>query len=328
MIYKNLHCNFLALSLIAVLITILYSCDTLESDVKPKNGDIDVSNTEAYVLSKGSTYIDLRSMIKTSDKVKLDITSQPNKGNLTEVGVGLLRYTPFSTIKRGRDSFTFSIYNNDRLLLSDSVVIIVENDTTDLPCGIYPQTDNVYLSTTGTVEVNVLVNDRICGDSANLVVEIYRPNNSFPPRHGSATVSGSVVKYVANNTFIDNDSFLYKVYSKTDTASVGYGEVIVRKKLACSLKVLNDYFQFKKDSTVYDTLHLAIFKNDNRCDSVDNSTYFNILRQPKHGNLLNKPYGIDYILKTPSKGPLSDSLVYEVCASQQCHSGAVKIEIK
>lgn len=328
MIYKNLHHKFLALSLATVLMSILYSCDSLDGDVKPENGGVDISNTEAYVVSNGSTYIDLRSMIKTSDKVKLDITSQPNKGNLTEMGTGLLRYAPFSTIKRGRDSFTFSIYNNGRLLLSDSVVIIVENDTTELPCGIYPQNDYVYMSAAGTLQVNVLANDRICGDSANLVVEIYRPNNSFLPHHGSATVSGSVVKYTANTTFVDGDSFLYKVYSKTDTTYVGFGEVIVRKKQACSLKVLDDYFRFKKDSIVYDTLHLTIFKNDNRCDSLDNNSSVNILRQPKHGNLLSKPYGIDYILKSPLEGTLSDSLVYEVCVLQQCRSGVVKIEIK
>lgn len=323
-------------------LVLLYACDAVEHDVTPGGTDVEVVGTEVVILSNGSAYIDLYSKIKTKSAVRLDIASQPLNGNLSELGTGFLRYSPDEHFVKGRDAFAFAVYDeNNHLLTSDSLVIIVEDDTTNLPCGIYPQDDYVYEIAAAPVLVNVVANDILCGDSANLILEVYRPNNSFPPYAGTATVvSNSIIKYTPGSNFSGSDEFIYKLSSPTDSSLVGFAVVHISAAAPCNFIVRDDTVMFDADSllvdpdsVVSDSLRLYplyVLNNDVLCDSAGTGHSFTITHFPEHGNAY---YGTEApIVYAFPQGTVpagfADSLVYRVCIDQRCAYGSVRIGVK
>lgn len=320
-------------------LVLLYACDAVEHDVTPGGPDVDVVGTEVVILSNGSAYIDLYSKIKTRSAIRLDIDSQPRKGNLSELGTGFLRYSPDQHFVKGRDAFAFSVYDeNNRLLISDSLVIIVKDDTTGLPCGIYAREDFVYQATAAPVFVNVLANDILCGDSANLVLEIYRPNYEFPPHAGTATVlSNHTIRYTPGSNFSGSDEFIYKVSSPFDSSLVGFAIVHISSQDSCNFEVNDDYYSFDADSLIADTaashgvVRLFVLNNDILCDSSSTEYSFSIVEFPDRGTAYYESAdAIGYIFPQnaiPEPG-YTDSLVYRVCIDQRCRYGKARIYVR
>src|SRR6187549_3090627 len=80
--------------------TIFLLCDVLEQDMdlqKPINVTAD---NEVFVRPGSSTLIDLNSKVQTNQTVTLELTSQTRYGNLTDLGKGLLQYSPNSGTSR------------------------------------------------------------------------------------------------------------------------------------------------------------------------------------------------------------------------------------
>ncbi len=102
----------------ALFIAIIFAaCDVLEQDPSPVKPSIEIKDNEFHILSNGTAYIDLHSMVKTNGKINFNISSQPNNGNLSEAAKGLLRYAPDNNFGRGRDSFTLSVFDDGGGLL-------------------------------------------------------------------------------------------------------------------------------------------------------------------------------------------------------------------
>jgi hypothetical protein len=334
--------SLLTKALLFSLPALFYACDAVDHDATPGGPAVEVVGTEVIILSNGSAYIDLYSKIRTKGTVRLDIASQPRKGDLSEVGTGFLKYSPDEDFTHGRDAFAFSVYDeNNRLLKSDSLVIIVEDDATNLPCGIYPQDDYVY-HVAGPVQINVRANDFLCADSMNLILEVYRPDNSFPPYAGTATVlSNDVIQYTPGSNFSGSDEFIYKVFSANDSSLVGFAVVHISSEVACNFVVNDDEYAFSVDSLShydslsldsirYDTLQLYVLSNDILCDSTGTGHSFSIVQYPVHGTAYySNAAPIGYVFPhNGSSTTFTDSLVYRICVDQRCKVGRVKINVQ
>jgi hypothetical protein len=318
--------NWLQAIMIVAIAMLSYSCDVLQDDDPSTDSQVEISNDKVYVLPNGSAYIDLYSKVKTSGTVKLNISGQPRHGNITELSSGFLQYSPDNAFKRGQDAIAFSIYSaTNEFIKFDSVIIIVEDDTTQLPCGIYPRNDSVY-NVTGPVTIDVLQNDVLC-DSSDLIVEVYKPSASFPPYAGTATVvSGNRIQYTPGSSFTGTDKIIYKVYSPTDTAKIGFGVVYIEKEQPCNWQLRNDHYTVNSDSLTTNLLRLLVFNNDTLC--LDTAQYtFSISKAPRYGTAsLYKTYAIDYIVPDTT-ATITDSLYYKVCYGSQCKEASVGITI-
>ncbi|HEY9045775.1 MAG TPA: hypothetical protein VIN08_07750 [Ohtaekwangia sp.] len=311
--------------LLATVIIALYSCDVLENDASPNENPVEISDQKVYVLPNGSAYIDLYSKVKTLGTVKLNVSGQPRHGNLTELSNGFLQYSPDHTFRKGTDAIAFSIYSeSNQFIRLDSIVIIVENDTTQLPCGYYPRNDSTF-NVTGTVSIPVLQNDILCGDSSDVILEIYRPATSFPPYYGTATVVGTHIQYTPNSAFT-SDKIIYKVYSSTDTTKVGYGVVYLYNEAPCTVQLNSDQFDIPADTVTTDSVRLYVFSNDILCQ--DTAQYsFSISKAPVYGKAtMRSPYRIDYKL-LDTTAAYTDSLRYKVCYGSQCQEASVSINV-
>src|SRR5687768_11765259 len=129
----------LTFSGLLLIFILLFSCDVLEPDADLLNPTINMTEEEVFVLYNNSAFIDLNSKIKTAQLVSLSVTSTTKFGTLTDLGQGLLQYTPAAGRKNVRDGFEFTVRGaNQEILKIDTITISVQKDSTNFPCGIFP----------------------------------------------------------------------------------------------------------------------------------------------------------------------------------------------
>jgi hypothetical protein len=307
---------------------LLYACDQMGDDVAPRNPQVKIERTEVFALSKTNAYIDLHSMIKASGEVTLSIDAQPTKGTLKELSLGFLAYKPNKNLVKGNDEFVVSVFNKrNELVDTDTIHIIIEDDTTQLPCGIYPQDDSVY-HTTGIETVDVLANDVWCGDSTNLGIEIYRPDTSFPPFDGTAVVQNNRIVYTPGSSFTGFDQMIYKVYSKTDPSKFGFAQLRILPVPVCLLSANQDTFSFLADTVGHgDSLRLPVLYNDSLCSGQSYTK--SIVKFPTRGLAAWNNNHIQYVVNTflDSGFAFTDTLRYKLCNGGECQSADVYIKV-
>jgi hypothetical protein len=314
-----------------IVLTGFYGCDVLESDVAPETPAVEITGNEIYMIQNGTGVIDLNAMVKSAGSVRLDITGQPRKGDLSEVSTGILQYSPNAQFKKGRDFFEFSVYSLDNNLLKrDSIIIIVESDTTNLPCGIYPQNDFVF-DVSGPTSINVLFNDVLCVDSTQVGVQIYQPSQL--PDHGTAVVqSNNNILYTPNNSFTGVDKIMYRVFSLIDTTKFGIGTVYINKTPTCIFDVYNDNYVFNADTLTSRTVRLNVFNNDQLCGIPADSLYtFTMIQDGNIGSAVYQNSGsvpdFAYSFSDTINHTFTDSLIYQLCKDARCRTAKVYIQM-
>jgi hypothetical protein len=313
--------------LIVSAVLIQYSCDVLEEDVKPAADKVITETPKFYSLPNAPTFINLNSLIKTQGQVQLRIISQPRKGNLSELSKGIVQYSPNKSFTKGNDAFRFSVLStDDKLLMQDSVVIIVGSDISKLPCGFYTQSDSVVAPVTGSVIIDVLRNDILC-DSVNIKLEVYKPAPNAVPLFGTAiVVSGNKIQYTPGPTFHGVDYIFYKVTSTMDSSRHSYGKVSISGSglnTGEQFTLGNDYYRFRIDSLASDTLRLSVFQNDVLVNGIGFQS--SIIATPRYGTAtVNGLQFIKYVAAKPI-ATRTDSLTYRVCRGTDCKTARTYI---
>ncbi len=264
--------------LAAVLIV---GCDTFESDVAPPKATF--TSQDLYVMANREAVIDLQALVSANFSGQLKVTAPPAYGKLYPIAEGLMKYTPSKGNTRLTDSFEFTLYTaGNSILTKDTVYIHIETDSTDLPCRIYPAPDYVTgFGSSASIAVNVLQNDMLCDHTVQ--TEIYKPTADFMPRHGRATISGSVITYTPNSSFAGIDTLMYKVSVPTNPSLTGYGFVYISRDSICTFS-LKDDAQMIELMDYPEQISIGVLANDQLCDTL--SAYaVSVIEQPRMGTV-------------------------------------------
>lgn len=310
---------------IVVFAFLAFSCDVLESDPDVLEPKTNITGEEIYVLANSPTIVDLNAKLKSNTPVRIALTSDARHGEISDLGKGLLQYSPSEGNSRGRDGFEFTVYTLDNEVIKrDSVVIIIETDSTNLPCNIYPAPDYMYGVDRSPVVIDVLANDIICGGQAAL--SIFKPVEAFPPYFGQAEVVDNKIRYTPASTFNGADKIVYRISLGNDTARTAYGIVYITGDSVCSFRLANDSFVVG-ERALDSLMTLPVFQNDSMCEVL--SAYrVNIKSAPLHGKASMAPNGINYKVPSTVSFPFLDSFTYEVCMDATCKTARVDIEFK
>jgi hypothetical protein len=311
--------------LIVSVAIVALSCDVLEPDPDVLEPTTNVNGKEIYVLANSPAIVDLNAKLQTNTPVRIALTSQARHGKISDLGKGLLQYSPSVGNSRARDGFDFTVYTlNNEIIKRDSVIIFIENDSTNLPCNIYPSADYVYGVDHDPVIVDVTSNDVICG--GDVTISIYKPENSFPPNFGEADVVGNMIKYDPGPEFQGYDRVVYKVSTAKDTSRWAYGIVYLMGDSACSTRLASDRFVFGKDA-VDSLIWLPVYNNDTLCYSF-NSYQVNLSAAPLYGKASLTPSGINYKVPATLAFPFSDYFTYQLCINATCVTARVDIKLE
>jgi hypothetical protein len=257
-------------------VALLAGCDTNEQDA---DSALSINNAPVYFNSNsGGGFIDLTSRIVTPGKVRIEVTNLTSKGSLADIGKGLLHYCPFQGNSL-KDSFRFSIFDaNDKMMDSDTIGIIVQTDSTKLPCAIYTHNDYRY-DVKAPITVDVLANDVICKGTP--ILSIHQPESSFPPYSGTATVVNNKIVYTPGPSYSGVDKVIYKVTSSDSEIAPAFGMLYLSGSAKCT-PVLN-HDEFKTEDKFSRNLKVSIdaLGNDQACDA--SLSQFAIWKAPLYG---------------------------------------------
>ncbi|HEY5917512.1 MAG TPA: Ig-like domain-containing protein [Chryseolinea sp.] len=308
---------------LGLIITFLASCDVLESDPDVLEPAVEITDDEVYVLSNGTSFIDLQSRVQSNLEARLAVTTSPSHGTLTDLGKGIIQYAPTAGNTRVKDGFEVTVFSKtNEILKKDTVVIIVEHDSTKLPCSIYPVNDYVY-NVTSAVTTDVTANDIIC--SGDVFVSVYRPENTFPPYYGTATVIGSKIVYTPGASFQGEDKLMYKLTASNDPSVFAYGMVYLSNDSSCNFALTDDLFIYSaKESTA---IKIPVFANDTICHPR-NLYQVRLKTNAKKGKATMVSDGIYYEASSPVMENFDDWFTYEVCVDGNCKSAQVDVGVR
>jgi hypothetical protein len=320
------------LSLTLLLAASFSACDVLEDDDPIGGGKgVVIDDSDVKMLSQGTAFIDLYARVKTDRAIRLNITAEPARGTLRELRTGLLQYQANVDFTKGRDFFRVSVYAEDNtLLLEDTVGIVIEDDTTNLPCGVYTRSDSAQVWGDTTVYIYPLDNDVLCGDTARYRIEIYQPNGTLPPRYGTAMLNTpyNSISYAPNSNPPKDDMIIYKVYDVTDTTRMGYGVIFINAtpvpEQPCQFELIDDAYTLLVDSLKGDSVVFKPFENDTLCGAPSKYT-LHIAQPPAHGWAATYISGIVYKPTDQPYSGMRDSLVYQGCHGDTCRTATIKI---
>ncbi len=318
---------------IAIVAIAFSACDILRKDSVQDQDEVDIINNEVYITSGSSGIIDLQGMVQTYGSVKVQVSGQPTFGKLDSFNKDLLKYTPNSGFNAGKDGFGISIYTSSNdFIRNDSVRIIVKNDSTGLPCGLYAMNDTRY-NIQGPVEIDVLSNDLVCGvDKSLLEVTVQATSN------GTAEVlSTKKIRYTPRANFT-GDIFTYRILKPENLPSQGYKAQtsygIVLLKIATSgckdsLKVADDHFMYTFSTlNVSDTIRIHATANDQICRQSTSAFQITVIQAPagKIFPTAYPPYDFNYILPSNATTGFKDFFKYRICVDDVCKEGEVRLD--
>ena len=255
-----------------VLLAIL-SCDTFKDDTIPPAKQITFSQTEYYVLPGSSVVIDLESIVKQSfTDASLNISQAPLRGELSHLDVLLLKYTPGSEFLEGKDEFVFSVMSNQKVIATQTMTILMKQNSDELPCGLFAIDDKVSLTSGSSVDIHFRKNDLFCGiDGSSLQVTV-RSN----PHHGEARLVGdTIIVYTPDPTFTGRDELLYRL-SDSSGEGVTYGTVtlsILSKSKIQNLKIPH----LNANSLFFVDENIGYLAGTNIVKTTDGGEHWNVL---------------------------------------------------
>lgn len=320
--------------LFAFVVAIVFAaCDTLKQDPDVIDPVTEVNGTEIFVNNNAASIIDLNAKVQSNVPVTFTVTALPTKGELASLGKGLLQYTPGNPKVKSRDAFEFTVFSsNNQVLQRDTVIIIVEPDSTQLPCGIFAADDYVRgIVSDTTITINVLANDYICGfDSLDYEVSLYAG-----PVYGSAAIVNNRIRYTSGPSYTKFDKLIYKIEPRQSTGQTGYAYVYItadstpEPPVPCEFTPFDDTFSIKVDTLRGGSALLDVFQNDQLCDSLLRSYAVRITKAPVHGTA---QIGKDGLTFTPDQDlPVGssrlDSVRYELCLNQRCRPAKVTVKV-
>jgi len=320
--------------LIGAMAVCFTACDTLKEDPDVLVPDTELDNKDIYVSGNSSSLIDLSGRIRTNLPVTLSVTQSTTKGKLTTVGdLGLLRYSPDNRYASARDAFEFTIYSESHeILAKDTVVIIIEPDSTKLPCGLYPADDYVgNFKGDSVLTIDVLANDYLCGvDSADYLLNILYEGTNVVPHHGTANIVNNRIVYTPGPSYTKGDTLIYKIQSRANRLNIAFAYVYITASTIsppCNFTLRADSFQINPDTLKADTVLLPVYDNDVLCDSLYGYK-LSIAKAPLYGKARLGWDGVTYEPDAlPAGTSRTDSLRYQLCRDAVCRQAKVIVKV-
>ncbi|MCI0751943.1 MAG: hypothetical protein L0Y35_08900 [Flammeovirgaceae bacterium] len=318
----NAKSQFLSLLFFIVATT---ACDVVDPDKDFVTLNVAITDKEIFVLANQTAVINLQGRVETNSSVSLSVSpSFSTQGAITDLGNGFVQYhPPFGTVN-GSDTFLFSVSSNNAVVKQDSITIYIR-ETYNAPSGFYPADDYVYDFSGGTVEVDILSNDFL--NSGDYTVSVYKPDATFPPYSGTASISNNKLVYQSSGTYNGSDKVLYQITSTANPAQTAFAVLFITAQQVCQLELMDDEFIYPADSTTTE-FPLPIFDNDSLCSAI-NYSQVKIIMQPAQGQVQDSFNGYYYSVSDSIVSPgFADSLRYEVCVDAVCKQAKAVIRIE
>jgi hypothetical protein len=292
-----------------------FGCDQLGNDVVPVSEELPALQSQTYTMPNTPVVFDLKKAesVKNSDTYRVSL--EPSKGSLKNFENGYMTYVPDSSYLSGTDTFVMEGLNSEgQVMGSDSMQIVVVQDTSELPCfnGALFDYKEIVQNTVATIDI--LKNDGICGiEVAELKLEIV-----IEPLHGTLTISeDTTIIYTPELDFIGSDEFLYQleitdaagnIYESVASAAIS---VFEEDEFFCTKILYDDSYVLEQGISEYFSLYVT--ENDTICEGSE--IYISESPMAGHAEVYTDQDGVQFIayyIENKPNSQILDSLGYSV----------------
>ena len=235
------------------------------------------------------------------DTLSVSALTAPSHGNAAVSGTSI-RYTP-SVNYSGTDAFSYTVSDGHGGTDSANVTVTV-TAVNHNPVAV---NDSVKTPEDTAVTINVLSNDTDSDGDALSITGI------TAPAHGSATVTGTSIKYVPGNNYNGADAFTYTITDGsggTASASVNVTVTAVND----SPVAVNDTASTKEDTAV----SINVLSNDSDVDG--DALAISGVTSPAHGRAVISGSNVNYTPATDYNG--ADTFTYTLTDSNGATASA------
>lgn len=195
------------------------ACDTFQEDVAPQGEDELILKEAITALPNTSLYIDLKTIIQTSETVRFSIGNQPQKGEASINDQSILLYKPKADFLSGHDFLSINLINSGGVMIdTDSIWINMASSADSLPCLNGALTDYYYTAVNEPIIIQPILNDGYCPDETSGAILDFIED----PANGSIEqVELFTYKYTPDTDFEGTDGFMYEL-TLVDEAGVSH----------------------------------------------------------------------------------------------------------
>ncbi|MBE61576.1 MAG: hypothetical protein CMB89_04395 [Flammeovirgaceae bacterium] len=194
---------------LTILAGSLSACDSFQDDVAPTGEEELVLKDAISALQNTSLFIDLKTVIQSSEVVKFSIGDQPQKGTASINDQAILQYNPQSEFQTGQDFLSINLLDrNGNTIDTDGIYINMASSADSLPCLNGALTDYYNTIVNESVILTPLDNDGYCADETSGAVLDFTED----PKHGTIEqIELFTYRYTPNADFEGKDDFMYEL---------------------------------------------------------------------------------------------------------------------
>ncbi|MEQ8473942.1 MAG: hypothetical protein RIC35_22290 [Marinoscillum sp.] len=185
------------------------ACDSFVDDVAPQGEDELVLQDAISALPNTSLFIDLKTLLRSSEAVKFSIGSQPGKGTASIDDKSILLYQPKVDFVTGQDVLSINLINTAGTTIdTDSIWINMASSADSIPCLNGALADYYYTEVNQPVIIQPILNDGYCADKTSGAIL----NFTESPTNGTIEqVELFTYRYTPNVDFVGDDAFMYEL---------------------------------------------------------------------------------------------------------------------
>jgi len=252
---------------------------------------------------------------ETMDSVVLKISKSPTNGSAV-IKNNQVVYLP-SPGFIGLDPLIYEICPGD--LEGDCYYATVDLEVISSGCEIdlVPDSIHYYYNFSDTIKYNLLANDLIC-DSINVTLELENV-----PAGNMAYISNQQLMYYPEQTDFEMIQFNYKVCNQNHPC---HSEVIIitfadsTEAAACEVKLQDDIYDLRSDSSMQASYDLQILSNDLICSD---EYILQIPKSPAAGNVIIHSNYLEFKPEENQAGKVVFN--YQLCLDNFCYTGEITI---
>lgn len=261
--------------LILSLLLFVFACDVSKEDyLSPTVSEENQSNA-FYTFPTSGLTINPTAFQRLKEAKSLEISQLPKNGEARFIENGFVFYR-LTNQSATSDDFKIKGQTLAGNIVEEEIKVGVVNNNTDLPCYAGLIGENLNIEADKSTEIDVLANDKTCGNVGTVSIEIQ-------PKNGKVEITNKKIIYTPNKGFYGKDVFFYRAAINNSKNPVAPVELLIGESEICKKGMVDDFI-FLQNYVVGSEILIDVLENDKLCKEYEKAE-LRINKNPTKGSI-------------------------------------------
>lgn len=275
-LYETLSKQYMTrILLILSILLLVLACDVSKEDYLSPTISEENQTNNFYTLSSSGLTINPTAFQTLKEAKSLEISQLPQNGEARFIENGFVFYKVLNS-SATTDDLKIKGKTSAGNTVEEQIKINIVKNSTDLPCFAGLIGENLSIEADKSTEIDVLTNDKTCGNLGTVSIEIQ-------PKNGKVEVSNQKIIYTPNKGFYGTDVFFYRASINNTKNPVAPVELKISEPEICK-KGITDDFVFLQNYNSGTEILLDVLENDRICKEYEKAE-LRINKNPTKGSI-------------------------------------------